>query len=79
MSDVFQEYVTHSVGHLDVLWSENTEFQKLYYKNEGCYRPENLQKEMYLGCFITRGSGNLRDSAILHFRILIMSGENKEY
>ena len=26
-SNIFQTYVTHSVGHLDILWRENTEIQ----------------------------------------------------
>ena len=49
MTNFFQTYVTHSVGRLDVLWRENTEIQDaLPYKNEGCYRAENLQKGIYL-------------------------------
>ena len=50
-----------------------------YYKNEGCYWTENLQKEMYLGCSITKQSWKLMGSAILHFEIYMTSGENKEY
>lgn len=39
-------------------------FKMCYFKNEGCFQTENLQKEMYLGHSITKES-----SAILHFRI----------
>ena len=53
-------------------------FEIPYYKNEGCYRTENLQKEMYLGCSMTKASWKLRGSAIFNFRIYMMSRENKE-
>ena len=56
MSHFFQMYVTRSFGHLDVLWRENTDFKMPYYKNKGCYRAENLQNGMYLGCSITKES-----------------------
>ena len=57
-----------------------SQFQNaLLYKNEGCYRPENLQKEMFLECLITKESLKLRGPVILHFRTLMTSHENKEY
>ena len=31
-------------------------FSKSIHKNEGCYRTENLQKEIYLACLITKVS-----------------------
>ena len=43
------------------------------------YRTENLQKEMYLGCSITKESRKPRGSAILQFRIFTTSCENQEY
>ena len=51
----------------------------LYYKNEDCYRADNLQKEMYLGYSITKVNRKLCGSAILRFRILMTSCENKEF
>ena len=53
-------------------------FKMPYYKNEGCYRTENLENEMYLGCSIAKESWKLWGSAILHFEIYMTSRENKE-
>ena len=53
-------------------------FKLPYYKNEGCYRTENLQREIYLACLMTKESWKLRGLVILHFRILMTSGENQE-
>ena len=54
-------------------------FKMPYYKNEGCYRTENFQKETYLGCSINIESWKLGGSAILHLRTLMTSRENKEF
>ena len=54
-------------------------FKMPYYKSEGYYRTENLQKEIYLACLMTKESLKLRGSVILHFRILMTSRENQEF
>ena len=77
---IFVKYMWHILSAILMSCGVITpNFKIPYYKSEGWYRTENLQKEMYLGCSMTKESWKLRDTAILHFRIYMASRENKEF
>ena len=57
INNIFQNGTCHILSAILMSSGVRTsKFKMFYYTNEGCYRAENLQKEIFLGCSITKES-----------------------
>ena len=58
---------------------KTSKFKLLYNKKEGCYRAENIQKDLYSGCSLNRKKRKTQGLFDFTFRILMTSRESKEF